>query len=101
MNPEMTIFKSIEIKSSSGKVWNVLTNPEMIKQYFTGAETITDWKVGSEVIFVHIYEGKTFQNKGVIRDFNPGHLLSYTYWTAFSNTEDKPENYTSIVYTLT
>ena len=28
-------------------------------------------------------------------------MLRYTYWTAFSNTEDKPENYTTITYTLT
>ena len=97
----MTILKSIDIDSSSGKVWDVLTNPEMIREYFTGAETITNWKIGSEVVFIHIYEGKEFKNKGIIVDFDPGHLLSYTYWTAFSNTEDKPENYTTILYTLT
>lgn len=101
MNEDLAILKAIEISSSPSKVWHVLTDPEMIKQYFTGAETITDWHVGSEVIFSHVYEGKAFQNRGVIIDFNPGHLLSYTYWTAFSNTEDKPENYTLIVYTLT
>ena len=101
MIQDLTILKSIEINSSSSKVWCVLTDPEMIKQYFTGAETITNWEIGSEIIFIHIYEGREFKNRGIILDFNPRHLLSYTYWTAFSNTEDKPENYTTIDYTLT
>jgi hypothetical protein len=59
------------------------------------------WQVGSEITFTHIYEGKEFINKGVILNFDPNKLLRYTYWTAFSNTEDKPENYTTITYDLT
>lgn len=42
-----------------------------------------------------------FINKGVILNFEPNHLLRYTYWTAFSNTIDSTENYTTITYTLT
>ena len=42
-----------------------------------------------------------FINKGVILNFEPNKLLRYTYWTCFSNTEDKPENYTTITYDLT
>lgn len=73
----------------------------MIEQYFPGAKTITSWEIGSEILFMHTYEGNKFINRGVILDFDPMHLLSYTYWTAFSNTEDKPENYTTIIFTLT
>jgi uncharacterized protein YndB with AHSA1/START domain len=100
MNTDLTILKSIDINSSPTKIWEVLTNPKMIEQYFIGAETITNWEVGNEIIFIHIYKGEKFINKGVVIEFNPGHLLSYTYWTAFSNTEDKPENYTIITYKL-
>ena len=100
MSPDLVITKSIDIDSTSMKVWQVLTDPEMIKQYFTGAETITNWQIGSEIRFIHSYEGQEFKNKGVILNFDPYHVLSYTYWTAFSNTEDKPENYTTITYTL-
>jgi len=101
MSPDLVISKSIDINSTPSSVWDVLINPEMITQYFTGAETATNWKIGSEIIFTHIYEGKEFKNKGVILNFDPNHLLRYTYWTVFSNTEDKPENYTTITYTLT
>lgn len=101
MNPVLKISKSININSVPSLVWDALINPAKIKQYFTGAETITDWKVGSQIIFTHSYDGKVFINKGVILDFDSNRLLRYTYWTPFSNTEDKPENYTIITYFLT
>ena len=100
MSAQLRIEKSITINSKPSKVWDVLINPEKIKQYFTGAETITNWQIGSEIVFNHIHEEQEFKNKGVILKFDPNHLLSYTYWTIFSNTEDKPENYTTITYTL-
>jgi uncharacterized protein YndB with AHSA1/START domain len=100
INPGLSILKSIDINASPLKVWDVLTNPAMIKQFFTGAQTITNWQIGSEIVFIHWYEEKEFRNKGTILQFLPNKVLSYTYWTAFSNTEDKPENYTTITYTL-
>jgi len=100
MNPELTISKSIDINSDPSRVWDTLINPEKIKQYFTGAETVTDWQVGSQIAFIHNYEGQEFINKGVILNFAVNRILQYTYWTAFSNTEDKPENYTTITYSL-
>lgn len=101
MSLDLVISKSIDIHSTPSRVWEVLTNPEMIAQYFTGAKTETTWEIGSEIIFTHVYEGKDFRNKGVILNFEPNHLLRYTYWTAFSNAEDSPENYTTITYILT
>jgi len=100
MSTDLVISKSIEIFSTASKVWQVLIKPEMITQYFTGAETVTSWQVGSEITFIHIYEGKEFKNKGVILNFEPNKLLRYTYWTGFSNTEDRAENYTTITYDL-
>lgn len=100
MKPDPIISKSIEINASPSAVWDTLINPEKIKEYFTGVETITDWQVGSEIVFIHQYEQQEFRNKGIIFKFEKNHLLQYTYWTAFSKTEDKPENYTSITYTI-
>jgi uncharacterized protein YndB with AHSA1/START domain len=101
MNPDSTISKSVDINSDTSRVWDTLINPEKIRQYFTGAETVTDWQIGSQIAFIHNYDGKEFINKGVILNFATNRLLQYTYWTAFSNTEDKPENYTTITYSLT
>lgn len=100
MPDELKIFKSIDIHATAPEVWNALISPEKIVQYFFGAETITNWEVGTPVLFKHEYEGQKFINRGIVLAYQPNELLSYTYWTAFSNTEDRPENYTIIAFWL-
>jgi uncharacterized protein YndB with AHSA1/START domain len=100
MDNEFAISKFIGINSSLPEVWEALVNPDKICQYFTGAETISDWQIGSEILFNHEYEGDKFTNKGRILAFQPNQLLIYTYWTKYSQTEDLPENYTTISYAI-
>lgn len=57
MNKELTVKTSIEINADKAKVWDALTNPEKIKVYLFGTETLTDWKTGSEIIFQDEYQG--------------------------------------------
>ena len=51
MRHDLTVSKSVITNANQDKVWNALTNPEIIKEYLFGTETITDWKVGSEIVF--------------------------------------------------
>ena len=44
MDKNLIATQSVEINSSKEKIWEVLTNPEKIKVYLFGTETITDWK---------------------------------------------------------
>jgi len=100
MNSNLAVSKSIEINASPAKVWEGLTNPEIIKEYLFGTETLTDWKVGSEVMFHGEYEDKHYRDRGIVKENDPERVLSYTYWSGFSGLEDKPENYSLITYTL-
>jgi uncharacterized protein YndB with AHSA1/START domain len=100
MLSDLRIFKVIDVNASLSAVWDVLVNPAKITLYYTGAETITNWQVGAEVLFIHQYEGKAFTNKGIVLENIPNHLLSYTYWTFFSNTGDDPENYSVIIFKI-
>jgi len=94
------IEKHIEIDADKLRVWEILTNPELIKRYLFGTETISEWKVGSEIIFQGDFENMKFRDKGVIKKFDVGKTLQYTYWSGFSGTEDKPENYNLVTYQL-
>ena len=100
MNSELAIMKSIEINSNSEKVWDALTNPEKIKVYLFGTETITDWKVGSSIIFQGEYQGHKYKDKGTIKQIVYTKILQYDYWSSFSGLEDKPENYSLITFYL-
>ena len=101
MNHDLIVSKSIVINAELPKVWNALTNPEIIKEYLFGTETLTDWKVGSEIIFQGEYQGQKYRDKGVILENILHRRLRYSYWTGFSGLEDKPENYSIVTYTLT
>lgn len=100
MNKELTVTTSIEINADKAKVWDALTNPEKIKVYLFGTETITDWKTGSEIIFQGEYQGHQYKDKGKILDIRAGELLQYSYWSGFTGLEDKPENYSLVAYKL-
>ncbi len=98
MTPQLTATSSILIKASLAKVWHALTDPETIKKYLFGTNTITDWKVGSSIYFRGEWEGKSYEDKGIILEIMPEKILKYSYWSSMSGTEDKPENYQVVSY---
>ena len=100
MVKQLTATASISIKAGKEKVWDALTNPEKIKQYFFGTNAISDWKKGSSLKFTGEWEGKTYEDKGTILDTEPGKLFRYTYWSSMGKLEDKPENYATVTYEL-
>ncbi len=98
MNNDLTLTISVSINASKSNVWNALTEPEQIKKYLYGTETVTDWKVGSPITFSGVWEGKAYQDKGTILQIEKEKILKYNYWSSFSGTEDKSENYANIMY---
>lgn len=96
----LTLTTSISIHAPLAKVWHALTDPAEIKKYLFGTDTITDWKVGSPITFSGEWEGKAYQDKGTILEIEKEKILKYNYWSSFSGTEDKPENYANITYRL-
>lgn len=101
MENKLTATISININASVSKVWEALTTPELIKQYFFGTEAISDWKVGSPLHFKGIWEEKEYLDKGIILEIIPEKLFRYSYLSSFSGLEDKIENYANITYSLT
>lgn len=100
MNEKLTAKQSIIINAPAYKVWNALTNPDLIKQYLFGVEAISDWKVGSPIIYKGVWEGKEFEDKGNILKSEPEKLMLCNYWSSFSGLPDSPENYQNVAYEL-
>ena len=97
----LTVKQSIKLQASPSEVWSALTDPEKIKKYFWGTNTVSDWKVGSSIVFTGEWDGQPYQDKGTILEFIPEEKLVYNYWSSFSGIEDIPENYANITYQLT
>ena len=100
MTNSITASTAIRIKAPVEKVWDALTKPEIIRQYFFGTEAISDWKVGHPVWFRGEWQGKSYEDKGIITANEPNKLLSYSYWSSMSGREDRPENYANVAYEL-
>ncbi len=92
--------RSIFIKAHPGRVWNALTDPELIRQYLFGTEAISDWKVDSPLRYRGVREGRSYEDKGVVLRAEPGKLLETTYWSTMSGLPDVPKNYKKVTYRL-
>lgn len=84
---------SINIKSSSTRIWEVLVTPEIAQGYFFGAEIETDWKVGSPITFKGEFNGNKYEEKGILLHVEPQVKLQYSHWSHFDGLPDKPINY--------
>jgi len=100
MKHNITGKVSITIDAPASSVWEALTNPKIIKQYFFGTDASSDWKVGSPITFEGEWEGKSYLDKGMILGRKTHKLLRYSYWSSMSGVEDKPENYVTVTYEL-
>jgi uncharacterized protein YndB with AHSA1/START domain len=97
---KLTAKTHITIHAAPDKVWLALTTPAMIKQFMFGADVHTDWKIGSPLTYTGEYQGKNYEEKGTIKQIEPGKLLAATHFSSMSGKPDVPENYALVMYQL-
>ncbi len=90
----------ITISAPIAKVWDALVNPEMIKQYMFGTNAVSDWKEGSPIVWQGEWEGKPYEDKGVILQLKPERVLQYSHFSPLSGQADVPENYRTLTIEL-
>ena len=89
------------IDAPISKVWDAITNPDMIKEYMFGTEVVSEWKEGSSIVWRGTWKEKPYEDKGVILKIEPEEMLQYTHFSPLSGAEDLPENYHTLTYRLT
>lgn len=82
------------------KVWEALTEPEMVKQYMFGTTIISDWQVGSPIVWRGEWQGKPYEDKGSILRLEPERVLHYSHFSPLSGLPDVPENYHTVTIEL-
>ncbi len=88
------------ISAPTGKVWNALVDPEAIRQYMFGATVVSDWKIGNPILWRGEWQGKPYEDKGRILEFEPGRRVSYSHYSPLSGVPDTPENYHTVTVEL-
>lgn len=100
MDKQLVAKASITIDAPVARVWEALTNPEMIKQYMFGTNVITDWKEGSPIIWKGEWQGKAYEDRGVILKMERERLVRYSHFSPLSGQADVPENYHTVTVEL-
>jgi len=102
MSHPLIVKSSISIQATADKVWDALTNPAQTKKYMFGCEALSDWKVGSPLLWKGNFNGvEVVAVKGDILQIEPGKFLAYTVIDPNNpSIPDLPENYLTVTLEL-
>lgn len=101
MSEKLAIESTVLINASAESVWDALVNPAKTKQYMHGCECITNWEVGSSLIWRGEHEGKTMDFvTGIVKTMEPNIKMVFTTYDPFATYPDTPENHLDVTYTL-
>jgi uncharacterized protein YndB with AHSA1/START domain len=99
--PSQLVAKtSISIHSPANKVWDALITPELVSRYMFGARVESTWKAGAPIVWKGEWKGKPYEDKGIVVEATPEHLLQYTHFSPLSGQPDVPENYHTVTIAL-
>jgi len=93
MNNNIIARTSISINASKTNVWNALVNPEAIKKYMFGTNVVSDWKEGGAIIWKGEWQGKSYEDKGIILQLLQERTIQYSHFSPLSGLPDMPESY--------
>ena len=66
-----------------------------------GTTVISDWKEGSKIAWKGEWNGKSYEDKGIILQFKPKTKLQYSHFSPLTGQPDIPENYHTVTIELT
>jgi uncharacterized protein YndB with AHSA1/START domain len=91
------------INASPTKVWQTLTNTEVMSQWLGDPdmeiEVQTIWQVNAPIIIKGFHHVQ-FGNKGIVLAFEKERKLSFTHLSSVSRLPDIPESYSTLTFIL-
>jgi uncharacterized protein YndB with AHSA1/START domain len=67
------------IASSPEEVWAALTDNDRFGEAMFGTEVVTDWQVGSPIVYQGEFEGKAFRDEGEVVELDAPRRLRLTH----------------------
>ena len=100
MNPNLVAKASAAIDAPTAAVWRALVSPDAIKQYMFGTTVSSTWREGSPITWKGEWQGKAYEDKGVILAIAPERTLKYSHFSPLAGLPDAPENYHTVTIEL-
>jgi uncharacterized protein YndB with AHSA1/START domain len=97
---EISTSHRIQIATPPERVWEALTTPEQIRQWFFGVDTESDWRVGGSLVHRGEHQGRPYEDKGAILELVAPRRFVHTHWSPMSGLPDTPDSYQRVTWTL-
>ena len=89
-----------DVDTPPSQVWTVLTDSRLLGEVMFGSQIITDWEVGGPIVYRGEWEGKPFEDKGVIDELTEPRRIRMQHYSPLSGLPDEPENYHHVAFEL-
>ena len=93
MNTGPIARASATIAAPAADVWEALVTPPAIKMYMFDATVTSDWVVGSPIVWIKEWQGRVYEDKGIILQIVRARILEFSYFSPLAGAADLPENY--------
>ena len=93
MTRELVASVWTTIDAPSADVWKALVTPAAIEAYMFGTAVTSDWVVGSPIVWKGQWQGRPYEDKGIILRVVPERVLEYSHFSPLAGVPDLPENY--------
>ena len=100
MNTDHLITRTLILNAKPDEVWEALTTPEKIKQYFFNYDVESDWVKGSSIVWKGKRKGANVTEKGSIITLTPYEQFKFSLLDLDSGLEDTPDNYLYVTFDL-
>jgi uncharacterized protein YndB with AHSA1/START domain len=100
MHDDLVAKAYVSVAVPAARAWDALVNPAAIKQYMFGTDVTTDWREGSPIVWKGEWQGKSYEDKGVVLQYKPERTLQYTHFSPLSGEPDEPKNYHTVTIQL-
>jgi uncharacterized protein YndB with AHSA1/START domain len=96
MEKNLVARASITIDAPVQKVWKALVDPAAIQEYMFGTNVQSDWTEGSLIVWKGEWQGRSYEDKGIILRLEPGRTLRYSHFSPLSGLPDVPASYHTV-----
>ena len=100
MDKNLIARASMTVNASREETWKALVDPVAIKQYMFGTTVVSDWHVGGPITWKGEWQGRAYEDRGVILRIQPGRAMQYTHFSPLSGLPDTPEHHHTVTIEL-
>jgi uncharacterized protein YndB with AHSA1/START domain len=100
VNRNLIAKASMTVNASREETWKALVDPVAIKQYMFGTTVVSDWRVGGPITWKGEWQGRAYEDRGVILRIQPGRAMQYTHFSPLSGLPDTPEHHHTVTIEL-